>query len=273
MILDHTHGVANFNCDHPDCRTACYRWTKTYKIETSRGIARTVSGDNIRLHVATLEGAGWSRRAIAGASGVSPTAICRIAAGQQTVRKHVAAAILAVSPDALPSTPSRGITEPFVPKVGAVRRIQALLALGWPHAELSTRCGMRTATVLRQQGRWVTRSTHDAIAAVYRDLSAKPGPSPITRRRAERLGYLTPIAWHDIDHDLEPDAHDDAGTDDQVDEAVVLRILGGDVLPANLAERRAVVARWPSTGRSLNDLAALTGWKPERYRTEEGSAA
>lgn len=272
-LLDHQHGAVNNRCIHPDCTAAFAAWTKRYKLDQHRGLARTVDGDAVRLHLAALEGAGWSRRSIAAAAGISATAVCRIANGQPTVRRAFAQAVLAVDPAAgPPRKASNGTAQPFVPRVGTVRRIQALLALGWPHTELIARCGVRTTTLLSQQGRWVTRASHDAVAAVYRDLAATPGPSAITRRRAAALGYHSPAAWDDIDLDAEPDTDEHAAPDHDVDEAVVLRILDGHVVPATTAERREVVARWTTTGRSINDLARLTGWKPERYADQDDVA-
>ena len=58
-----------------------------------------------------------------------------------------------------------------------------------------------------------------------------------------------------------------------VDEAVVLRVLAGDLVPTTAAERREIVARWHTTGRPINDLEDLTGWKPERYRSREQAGA
>lgn len=58
------------------------------------------------------------------------------------------------------------------------------------------------------------------------------------------------------------------GTPVHIDEAVVLRVLAGyPVESATNAERREIVARWRGQGRSLKQLADLTGWKPERYYT------
>mgnify|MGYP003555248829 FL=1 len=50
------------------------------------------------------------------------------------------------------------------------------------------------------------------------------------------------------------------------DDAVIERILAGEwKMPANQTERAEVARRWHNTGRSLNQLRQLTGWKVERY--------
>lgn len=52
----------------------------------------------------------------------------------------------------------------------------------------------------------------------------------------------------------------------EIDEVVVLRILSGEWrLRGNPAEKAEVCRRWVATGRSLAQLAVLTGWKVERY--------
>ena len=270
-ILDHTHGAVNNRCDHHDCQNAFKRWSKQYDLDRHRGIDRTLDATLTRHHIATLEGAGWSRRGIAGAAEVSPTAISRIANGQRTIRRPIADAILALDPRSLPTKPSLHVTEPFVPRIGTVRRIQALLTLGWTHDAQHRASGVKTAVVLQQGGRWVSQNTHNQVAAMYRDLAHRTGPSAITRRRAAQLGYHSPLDWHDIDHDTEADIAETEtvnSPDTDADPVVIARVLAGERIPTNRAERFEIVARWPYTGRPYADLERL-GWKPERYRTTD----
>lgn len=52
----------------------------------------------------------------------------------------------------------------------------------------------------------------------------------------------------------------------QVDEAIVERVLAGDYKArCNPAEKSVILRRWTAGGRHVNELARLTGWKPERY--------
>lgn len=61
---------------------------------------------------------------------------------------------------------------------------------------------------------------------------------------------------------------------DDVDEVVVERILAGEWrLRATRAEKVEVVAQWREAGRSLAYLAAVTGWKPERYYQPDSEAS
>lgn len=165
--------------------------------------------ERARLHLLTLTAAGWSLRAIAGATGVPATVLSRYRRGLEQHRYDVPVKVLAVDATAIPRTPSKGTTEPFVSRVGTVRRIQALLAMGWRHQDINERLGAvrtnRSALLLAQQGRWVTRSTHDRVAAIYRELANRRGPSERTRARARKLGYATPAQWDDIDRDEAPE--------------------------------------------------------------------
>lgn len=184
--------------------TQSYAYGKQWRLDHARGIPRIVDANAAKRRIDTLVGQGWSLRAIAGAAGVAPTTTSRIHSGAPRTSRRVATAILAIPLDEIPTRPSTQTTEPFVPRVGSVRRIQALIFMGWPHHAMHARTGLRTQYLLSQQGRWVTRTTHDKIAALYDDLAMTPGPSNQTRGWAAKLGYVGPLAWDDIDRDEAP---------------------------------------------------------------------
>lgn len=140
-----------------------------------------------------------SIRGIAEAAGLSPSTISGLAKGQPTIKRTTAATILAVTPTRVMTRPNR---LGFVPKVGACRRIQGLLALGWTHTAISAAmqdAGVRTQShhVLHQSGQWISKAVHDAVTDAYRVLGATHGPSERTRVRARRLGYVVPAMWDD----------------------------------------------------------------------------
>lgn len=229
--------------------------------------------ERARQHYHALNAAGWSLRAIAAHAGVSSTEVSRfIRHGTET--PHVTAGILGIQAGTIPTRTTATTTSPnavpFVSRVGTVRRIQALLRMGWTHAEQRRRSGKDTAQLISQQGRWVTRTTHDEIAALYRDLSHRRGPSTRTAARAERLGYVSPAEWNDIDHDEAPEALDHADLDD-VDPILVERFVDNptrtQASQLQRAERDAVVDAWLASGRPWNELERITGWKHGRYGT------
>lgn len=209
MILDHTHGVASNRCKHPECVATFARYRKRWKLADARGQRGTVDITRVALHIATLSGLDWSYGAIAGAAGVSQHTITNISSGRQKrVTTRVAAAILSVDPNQTPSRAAGKRLEPMVPALGTRRRLQALQFMDWPASALATHSGRSVSHILSirdQSGRWVLRSTHDWVASLYRDLSAKRGPSPRAGRSALARGYVGPTAWDDIDHDPEPE--------------------------------------------------------------------
>lgn len=175
----------------------------------------------------------------------------------------------------------RGVTRK-VPARGARRRIQALQRLGWSLRRISTECGWGTSTttvlwILDDSNDTVLRSTHDTVAAAYERLhmTLPPAGSGTTRARqaAEAKGYAPPLAYDDIDLDDKPHGVGYRARTpwDDVDEAVVLRILSGEKLHATRAEREEVTRRWVARGGSMNDLERIHGWKCSRYGEREAS--
>jgi hypothetical protein len=267
--IHHNHPGPYKLCRHPDCLTHRARYLKRWQYERAQGKKRLTDAAPARRHIDTLLGAGWSLRAIAGASSTSPTTIHKIKAGQPTVRHSIAAAILAVTPDQVPTKASNQTTEPFVPRIGTTRRIQALLYMGWTHAEITRRAGVATKLLLNQQGRWVTRSSHDKVAAVYDQIAMTAGPSNLTRGWARSLGYIGPLAWDDIDldpapHDIPHDYQEESSyaasvrerlqrKSTDLDTVAIERRIGGDQqTPLTKAERRELVARCHAAG--MNDI-------------------
>lgn len=210
MSVHSGHDGGYSTCREPACVAHRARYVKRWQYERSQGLLRLTDATPVRLHIATLQGAGWSLRAIAGAAACSPGTVAKVAAGQQAkMARAVAARILAVDPAQVPSRASRQTREPFVPRVGTTRRLQALLFMGWGHKQMRKHCGLNTANLLHQQGQWVLRSTHDKVAAMYAALAMKPGPSPKARTYARRLGYVGPMDWDDIDLDGAPEKPDE----------------------------------------------------------------
>lgn len=221
--------------------------------------SRQLDAEAAHLHSTRCRHAGMSLRAIAAAAGTSPSVISSISRGHSDPHPALARAIGDVIPGPT-SAASTGTHEPFVPRLGTNRRIQALLAIGWTHADLRNRCGLNTAVLLSQKGRWVRLSTHQTVADLYRQLAAVPGPSQRTRRRAARLGYLSPVAWDDIDRDPEPDTGDQPDNGIIIDDVAIWRRMQGERdIPLTPDESRELVRRWIDTGRSITACERTTG--------------
>lgn len=162
----------------------------------------------------------------------------------------------------------------MIDPTGTRRRIHALQALGWPlwaialHGPWKTPRAVHSLTLSER----VLPSTAAVVAEIYDLLSMIPGPSPITARRAATAGWTTPLGWDDRtidDPKTLPATYVLADTRrrvvDLVDEAVVLRVIRGERVPATKAERIEVVRRWDALGRPRRELEKRTGWKVERY--------
>lgn len=167
----------------------------------------------------------------------------------------------------------------LISSLGTRRRIEALGALGWTGVQVGAVLGITGEHVrqIRNQS-LVTRSLAARVATAYDQLSMQLPPERTRaerhnasrqRNRAKAAGWLPPLAWDDIDDSMDAGYARNAVDvlhRKAIDEVVVERILSGrPCRTATKAERDEVVARWPRTGRSLAELARLTGWKVERY--------
>lgn len=91
-----------------------------------------------------------------------------------------------------------------VPAVGLRRRVQALARLGWTQRELAGRLGIPFESFKKIVSQPVTsRGNAEKVRLVYAELCWQQGPSNSARLRAERLGWPSPIDWHDPDDPAE----------------------------------------------------------------------
>lgn len=250
------------------CHRAYRRWNKAWKVERERTGPRMIDATPVRTHIAQLLAGGMSLRGIGKAAGVSASTLANLTTrgDQRTVSKATAIKVLAVTgPDFTRQTPD---DEGFVPKAGAVRRIRALLAIGWTHAHMRSESGVLTHVLVAQSGTWITVRNHVRIAQMYDRLSMTPGPSNRTRKRAAALGYLPPLAWDDDAIDLVFDGPPcqenvcDFSNPEQplIDEVALERFISGDLNWRSLsrAERLEVAVRMDRAGVSRNVIAERT---------------
>lgn len=179
-------------------------YTKRWRLDRAKGLTRLVDARASRRHLEALEQCGWTTTAVAKATGVPASTLHRIRKGQPRIKRIWATKVLKFIGDALPAHTTRTGRGALIRNTGAVRRVQALLALGWSHGEIRRLSGVNTSAVIRSEASWVSRSTHDRLAATYVELSRRPGPSTRTRAYAKRKGYLSPAFWDDIDLDPAP---------------------------------------------------------------------
>lgn len=178
-----------------------------------------------------------------------------------------------------------------VPRFRAVRRVQALAAIGYPPAVLAPILAVPVWEVAPFMAddlhNHLSRRLFARLYAAYEVLSARPllpeanprWPSPLAwdepdepgglddpAARPDRVGpmvgYLGPrcATCHHESCNLIP-----ARLHDTVDHARVQRVLAGENVPTTRAEKETVVARWFQLGRTWASLEAQTGWNLESY--------
>jgi hypothetical protein len=153
----------------------------------------------------------------------------------------------------------------YLDGVGVARRIQALSVIGWRHADVAQRLGTSWQFVqklARRDNPTVERRTVSRIAAIYRDLSGRPGPSNLSRLHARRQGWLPPVAWGtDIDDPhAEPWSGLEPGSDGRsVNADVDVELVAAGKAPFTIlrseADRAQVVARMLAAGCSRSHIA------------------
>jgi len=235
-----------------------------------------VDAGDVRAHLGQLRRAHVGYAQIARLSGTSATHIREIAgtvvrSGNRPpirrIRTDLAVRLLAIEP-----TPANRAPHCHVDATGARRRLQALVAIGWPPDTLAHRLG-RTPADLRRTLTCTTAVTERSARHV-RDLydrlwdTQPPRATPAQRHAAESARahaashrWAPPLAWDDIETDRRPrpdPATPSAQAKPHLDEIAVERAVAGDgVLLGDLtpAEQTEVVHRLTERGKSIRDIA------------------
>lgn len=245
-------------------------YSHQYRCDLIRGINRTMPTASVCEHVQGLLDADVTMAAICEASGAPIATLSELARGKhERINHRLGKRILAVTlPQCLRTGPPRSL----VPALGAIRRVQALLALGHTHRAIAALLPNQDPSVTmkliaRKQPGVTFRYLHEAIAAAFDQLAMVPGRSEQTRRRARRRGYMPPLAWDEGTIDL-PDAvgYGARIRVDVVDDVAVQRRMEGDrTVRVTPTEARAVCEALYRRGLSAQEVCRRTGLKPERY--------
>jgi DNA-binding CsgD family transcriptional regulator len=161
-----------------------------------RGIPSHTPAEPIRAHILRLRGYGMTDAMIARAAGIANQTVANIRTGEfVTVRIRHAAAVMRVThtPDA---------SQAYVLSVGAVRRVQALRASGWPMDQIASRVGVAAETLYQNCTRpTITYARWRQVVDVYEELSATPGGNKQAADHARRRRWYLPMEWHGYDID------------------------------------------------------------------------
>jgi len=236
-----------------------------------------VDAGEVRAHLGQLRRAHIGYQQMARLSGTSATHIREIAGAVarsgsrppiRRIRTDLAARLLAVEP-----TPANRAAHCHLDATGARRRLQALVAVGWPPDTLARPLG-RTPADLRRTltcATTITECTARRIRDLYDRLwdTQPPRATPAQRQAAEAARahalehrWAAPLAWDDIDTDprphCDPDIRSGQANVEHLDEIAVERAVAGDGVrlgDLTCAEQAEVVHRLTERGTSIRDIA------------------
>jgi len=199
--------VANPGTEAPTHGQTRWSMLPTHDEAAVRAHLRALHAAGMKLAVISLRG-GVNRKAIqwlvsAPAAAATPPAY--------RIRRVSALRILALPiPRKAPIDPE---ADPMVPALGTQRRLQALVAAGFPWSYLARRAGLPidAMTDLLADPDHVTESVADRVIAVFDELEMTVGPSDYARDEARLRGWAPPLAW-DADTIDDPETGPDYGT-------------------------------------------------------------
>lgn len=253
-------------CD--DCYQAKLVSSRRRSKRKAMGYAYTVPNERAREIVLRWREGGASFRDIAEHTGVAESRLWDIA-DDANPRIYARNALKIMSAEPWPVT-----------AMGITRRIRALARQGWGIRKIAEVAGVDHDTILdarRQQRQFMSRRTGLAIVAAYELLADTPasgsqrGVSRV-RNEAIRNGWAAPWAWDNIDNPNEmPKLNDERAV--EIDPVVVNRLLAGQRVQSNRAEKVEAMRRWLAAGKSESSLCVAHGWQASRYVDRSDGAA
>lgn len=195
------------------CRDVATKSVKVYRLAVQTGRYRSmVDAQPVREHVVGLRAAGLPSTTIAILAGIDVSILHRLLYGQpakgdapsKRMRPENADALLAVRADHIAA-------DGYVLAVGSQRRLQALAWAGWPNSYIGPRVALHRDYMSRlmcgKAGLRVTAETARRIRAVFAELwnadpvaaGVAPGKSSQVRTVSARKGWVSALAWDDID--------------------------------------------------------------------------
>lgn len=218
-----THGLTGYKIRRCKC-SVCRAANRAYVKQRARKIGYgtwnpLVSAEPARAHVKQLMTDGLGYKRIAALASVSVSTVSSLLYGKPgrkptgRLRPEVAAKLLQVRANLDNAAAARPVDA-----TGTRRRLQALVAVGWPQTQLANRLGMTPTNFGRMLAVHdeVIARTARAVIALYDELwDQEPTTSKSSRARALNYAaarnWLPPMAWDDDTIDLptppKPSAH------------------------------------------------------------------
>lgn len=219
---DTTTCYTDYRCRLPEC-VERYNTRNRERLHARRTGTYTalVDAEPVRRHILRLQRTGMGADSIAAAAGIPKQSILEFLrplptqgrGRRQRTSPTTAAKILAVT--------FEDRTLGRIDATSTQRRIQALVACGWPVSHIARHAGLaneNATDILRR--RFVYVSTEKAIATTYETLRRlRPGRHGVTKahvqaakNRARAMCWAPPSYWDDPDHPIDdPDFQSDYG--------------------------------------------------------------
>lgn len=292
---DHPHDLATCWGEH-GCRCARCQHLRRMDRQRRRNRLRAYGRDDeirpprvaaapVRDHLVKLMAVGLGLDRISEAAQVSRSAVMDVHYGARDARRRdiavrevrasYAQRLLAVTP--------ADVVAPLVPSTGTVRRLRALVAIGYTESFLSSRLGMQVGNfnnlILGERER-VTAATFGATSRLFSELWAVPASGrgvKGARTLARKRRWVGPLAWDDIDDpDERPDVKGASADGSAVDDIAIDLAVAGQAVklsPVELREavRRLHAMRWSDA--LIAETLHCTGRTVLRIRTEMGLQA
>lgn len=205
-----------------------------------------------RERVAALRATGLGLRRIAELTGVRRGTLTELLTGRQSRTGRPSEKVLQGTAEKILAVPvpevgyAAAADHTVVSALGATRRLQALVAAGWPASALAPQLGMTDSNLSQLvTGRQTTctAARARAVAALFAELQMTPGPSDRATQRGRTNGWPLPMEWDE-------EVLDDPDATPQFDRWT----------PASsTAERRDQVAVLTAKGLSTDQIAERLG--------------
>lgn len=242
---------------HGMCDTGYKQWRRR-QIAYGRWRVR-VPVDAARAHVERLMDAGLRPAQVADLAGVHPGTIRNILLPEtENISADSERAVLAVAAPARPGDVVSDVA--LVPIHGARRRVQALIAYGYPQTHLARELGIAHAhaamgafverrAIRARGGKWVSASLERAVKALFDRLQMIPGPSQDAREYGREREWALPFEWDEEALD------DPQGQPTRARYRRVSTEKDRSERDANTAERRSRVVELTHAGLTSNEIA------------------
>lgn len=221
----HEHGTATMykvhQCRCGQCRAAATDRARERRREQLYGRHHLTDAEPARQHVRGLMAQGMGWKSIADAAGISrstlnPILWARAGSDPRPMRKQInrclEAKLLAVKYELVGGQ--------VMGNLGSLRRLRALVAMGWSQNCLAKRLGMEPSNfggIINGHWGGIRVTTAEKIEEVFNELWDKTptgttwqarGGITRAKKEAHAKGWVTAAAWDDIDDpDEEPKAH------------------------------------------------------------------